>query len=211
MNDIHDIVIVLLAIASSYVLGSVPTGLWLGLTLRKIDIREHGSKNIGATNTMRVLGKKLGAVALIADVSKGIVPVLLIARIGVWPELPLACGVAAVVGHTASIFLRFRGGKGVATGAGAFLALCPVPTLIAAAVFGVVVALTRMVSAGSMSGAVALCAAIYALDASWPLRIAATFVAVYVIWKHRSNIKRILQGVENRGGYLGGVVGGPTR
>lgn len=186
------------AIALSYVLGSIPTGLWLGLKLRGVDIRQHGSKNIGATNTMRVLGKKLGAVALVVDVSKGIIPVLLFSRLGASEHLAPACGVAAILGHTASIFVRFRGGKGVATGAGVFLALTPFPTLIAAAVFAAVVALTRMVSAGSMSAAVALCAAIYATDTSWPLRIMATFLAAFVIWRHRTNIQRILNGIENR-------------
>jgi glycerol-3-phosphate acyltransferase PlsY len=187
-----------LAMALSYVIGSIPTGLWFGLKLRGIDIREHGSKNIGATNTMRVLGKPLGALALAGDMGKGIIAVLLFARLGTWSQLPLACGLAAVIGHTASIFLRFRGGKGVATGAGVFLALCPIPTLIAAVVFALVVALTRMVSAGSISASIALCAALYLTDASWPLRIIATIVAVLIIWKHRTNISRILRGTENR-------------
>jgi glycerol-3-phosphate acyltransferase PlsY len=188
----------LLAIALSYLIGSVPTGLWLGLRLRGIDIREHGSKNIGATNTMRVLGKPLGAVALAGDMGKGMIAVLLFARLGTWEHLPLACGIAAVVGHTASIFLRFRGGKGVATGAGVFLALCPLPTLIAAGVFIVIVALTRMVSAGSIAASIALCAALYFSDASWSLRIIATAVAILIIWKHRNNISRIVKGTENR-------------
>jgi len=187
-----------LAMALSYVIGSIPTGLWFGLKLRGIDIREHGSKNIGATNTMRVLGKPLGALALAGDMGKGIIAVLLFARLGTWSQLPLACGLAAVIGHTASIFLRFRGGKGVATGAGVFLALCPIPTLIAAVVFALVVALTRMVSAGSISASISLCAALYLTDASWPLRTIATIIAVLIIWKHRTNISRILRGTENR-------------
>lgn len=187
-----------LAIVLSYLLGSIPAGLWLGLKLRGVDIREHGSKNIGATNTMRVLGKKLGAVALAADMAKGVIPVLAFARLGEWEYLPLACGVAAVIGHTASLFLRLRGGKGVATGTGVFLCLCPIPTLIAALVFAVVVVLTRMVSAGSISAAVALCGAVYALESSWPLKGIVTGVALFVIWKHRGNIKRIVKGAENR-------------
>ena len=186
------------AIVLSYLLGSIPTGLWLGLKLRGVDIREHGSKNIGATNTMRVLGKKLGAIALAADMAKGAIPVLAIARLGHWEYLPLACGVAAVIGHTASLFLRFRGGKGVATGTGVFLALCPVPTLIAALVFAAVVALTRMVSAGSICAAVALCIAVYCVEPSAPLKGIVTLVALFVLWKHRSNMQRILKGTENR-------------
>ena len=194
----HPAVTGLLAIALSYLIGSVPTGLWLGLRLRGIDIREHGSKNIGATNTMRVLGKPLGALALAGDMGKGMIAVSLFAPLGTWGHLPLACGIAAVVGHTASIFLRFRGGKGVATGAGVFLALCPLPTLIAAGVFAVVVALTRMVSAGSITASIALCVALYLSDSPWPLRLIATAVAILIIWKHRTNISRILRGAENR-------------
>jgi len=187
-----------LAITLSYLIGSIPTGLWLGLRLRGIDIREHGSKNIGATNTMRVLGKPLGAIALAGDAGKGIIAVLLLSRLGTWQYLPLACGAAAVIGHTASIFLKFRGGKGVATGAGVFLALCPIPTLIAAAVFAAVVYTTRMVSAGSITASIALCAAVYTPGFPWPLRIIATATALLVVFKHRTNIARILQGKENR-------------
>ena len=188
----------LLSILLSYVLGSIPTGLWLGLKLRGVDIRQHGSRNIGATNTMRVLGKPLGALALLGDTGKGVAAVLLVSRLGPWEYLPLACGIAAVVGHTASVFLKFRGGKGVATGAGVFLALAPLPTLVAAIVFIVVVALTRMASAGSMSAAIALCVALYLTDPSWPMRITATLIAIWVIWLHRGNIQRILKGRENR-------------
>lgn len=187
-----------LAILLSYIAGSVPTGLWLGLKLRGTDIREHGSKNIGATNTMRVLGKPLGAAALTVDIAKGAIPVLVFARLDSWEFLPLACGLAAVIGHTASVFLRFRGGKGVATGAGVFLALSPLPTLAAAGVFIAVVALTRMVSAGSMCAAAVLCAALWLTDTPWPLRGIGTLVAVLVIWKHRTNLQRILRGTENR-------------
>ena len=186
------------AIIFSYVLGSIPTGLWLGLKLRGVDIREHGSKNVGATNTMRVLGKMLGAIALVCDVSKGLIPVLVFSRMSKWEYLPLACGLAAVIGHTASVFLRFRGGKGVATGTGMFLGLYPLPTLVAAAVFFTLFGLTRMVSVGSMGGALALCFALCLTETSWPVRLVATFVAIWVFWKHRSNIQRIVKGEENR-------------
>lgn len=199
-----------LAIIFSYLLGSVPTGLWLGRWLRGIDIREHGSRNIGATNTMRVLGKALGAGALLGDAAKGIVPVVLLARLSEWPYAPLACGVAAIVGHLAPIYLRFKGGKGVATSAGVFLALCPVPTLVAAAMFGILVAATRMASVGSIGAALAMTTCVYVLPhrvATMPthllpedatLRMVVTALALLIIFKHRSNIRRILQGVENK-------------
>lgn len=199
-----------IAIVLSYVLGSVPTGLWLGLRLRKIDIREHGSKNIGATNTMRVLGKPIGALALAGDAAKGLVPVLLFSKISVWPYAPLACGIAAILGHLASVFLRFKGGKGVATSLGVFLALCPIPTLIAAVIFFVVVSATRMVSAGSLAAAIAMTASVYFLPpalvsaplhlmpAVWTLRATVTVIAALVIMKHRTNIGRIFRGEENK-------------
>ncbi|MBN2310236.1 MAG: glycerol-3-phosphate 1-O-acyltransferase PlsY [Candidatus Hydrogenedentes bacterium] len=199
-----------LAVALSYLIGSVPTGLLLGLWLRGVDIREHGSKNIGATNTMRVLGKKLGALALAGDAGKGLVATLAVARLSAWPYAALICGLAAILGHTCSAFLKFKGGKGVATSTGVFLALCPLPTLIAAAVFFTVAACTRMVSAGSISAAAALTVAIFLIPhagATWPahllpddavLRTVVALVALLVVVKHRANIQRILKGEENR-------------
>ena len=186
------------ALVVSYLVGSIPTGLWLGLRLRGVDIRKHGSNNIGATNTMRVLGKKLGALALIGDVAKGVVAVLLLARLGTWEYLPLTCGMAAVVGHTTSIFCRFRGGKGVATAAGVFLALYPLHFAVAAGVFAAVVGATRMVSAASMCAAISLCAAMYATSTPWPVRAVTTALAAFVVWKHRTNLGRIFSGKESR-------------
>jgi len=198
------------AIVISYVMGSIPTGLWLGLSLRGIDIRDHGSKNIGATNTMRVLGKGLGACALLGDAVKGLVPVLLVSRLSDWPYAALACGIAAILGHLASLFLKFKGGKGVATSLGVFLALCPLPTAIAAITFAVTVFISRMVSAGSIVGAVAMTASVYLLPhatATAPtkllppgpaLQFVVTIVAVLVIVKHRANIQRIFRGEESK-------------
>ncbi len=194
------------ALLSSYVLGSVPTGLWLGLRLKNIDIREHGSKNIGATNTLRVLGKPLGAIALIGDIAKGAVAVLVFARFAEWEYAPIICGLAAIAGHTWSLFLKFKGGKGVATSAGVFLGLCPVPTLIALAAFIIVVAATSMVSAGSITAAIVLTIAIWLLatdpltgtENTLLLRAIATAVALIVIIRHRTNIQRILAGNENK-------------
>ena len=199
------------AIVVSYLVGSIPTGLWFGKWLRGIDIREHGSRNIGATNTLRVLGKKLGAIALAGDVGKGLVAVLVVAPLlSDWPYAPLVCGLAAIVGHIASVFIKFGGGKGVATSTGVFLALAPVATLIAALVFAGVVFTSRMVSAGSLSAAAALLVAVYALPhewatfpthalpAGWALRTVATLVALLVFVRHRTNLQRILKGEENR-------------
>jgi glycerol-3-phosphate acyltransferase PlsY len=187
-----------LAIGIAYVLGSVPTGYWLGRGFRKIDIREHGSRNIGATNTLRVLGKKLGAVALLGDIAKGVVSVLFVARLSAWDYAPLACGLTAILGHTFSVFLKFRGGKGVATSAGTFLGLAPVPTGIAIATFAVTLAISRMVSLGSILAAVALAVALWVIPNSLPVQIIGTIVAGIVVVRHRDNIKRILAGNESK-------------
>jgi glycerol-3-phosphate acyltransferase PlsY len=187
-----------LAIGIAYIIGSVPTGLWLGLTVHGVDIRQHGSKNIGATNTLRTLGVKSGIAALIADIGKGYAAVSIATFFSPWPHAPLACGVAAILGHSFSVFLRLRGGKGVATGAGVFLALAPTPTLIAAAVFLALTAVTRLVSAGSLSGAIVLAIAIFFFPQSMPVRIAMLVVAALIIVKHRTNIARILKGTEGR-------------
>ncbi|GMV93824.1 MAG: glycerol-3-phosphate acyltransferase [Candidatus Hydrogenedentota bacterium] len=204
------IVETLIALALSYLAGSIPTGLWLGLWLKKVDIREHGSKNIGATNTLRVLGKGLGAAALVGDALKGAIPVLVFARLSDWPYAPLACGVAAIIGHLLPLYIKFKGGKGVATSAGVFLALCPIPTLVAVAVFVATVLLTRMASAASILAALAMTVVVYAtphdlatapghlLPPDYTLRIVVTVVAVLIVYRHRSNIQRILKGQENK-------------
>lgn len=187
------------ALLLSYVLGSIPTGLWLGLAIRKVDIREAGSKNIGATNTMRVLGKPLGAAALTGDVLKGLFPVIFFARLH--PEsahLPLLCGVAAILGHSFSLFLKFKGGKGVATSAGVFLGLVTWPTVIAIAIFAAVVAATRYVSLGSILASISLAISVWFVDTSDVVRVVVLLVALLIIIKHRANVQRILKGEENR-------------
>ncbi len=188
----------LVGILASYVLGSIPTGLWLGQRLRGIDIREHGSKNIGATNTMRVLGKKLGAIALACDILKGLIPVLLAQRYGGWEYLPILCGIAAILGHTFSFFVNFKGGKGVATSAGVFMGLAPLPTAVGVVVFAITLALTRMVSAGSILAAAAMAVSVFILPIWMPIRVLTCVVAALVIYKHRTNIQRILKGEESK-------------
>jgi len=192
------IVTVIIGVIASYALGSIPTGLWLGQRLRGIDIREHGSKNIGATNTMRVLGKKLGAIALACDIAKGLIPVLLAQRYGEWAYLPIVCGVAAILGHTFSFFVKFKGGKGVATSAGVFMGLAPLPTLVGVVIFGIVLGLTRMVSAGSILAATAMAVSVFLLPTPPPIQVLTVVVAVLVILKHRTNIQRILSGNESK-------------
>lgn len=187
----------------SYVLGSIPTGLIVGLRVKKLDIREHGSKNIGATNTLRVLGWQWGLIALLGDMAKGGLAVALgyvvVASFMVTPSAPLLCGVAAIAGHTFSIFLRFKGGKGVATSAGVFLALAWQPTVVALVVFVIVVAVTRMVSAASIAAAATLGATAFFFPTPIPaLPWLILAVSVLVILRHRTNIARIFAGTESR-------------
>lgn len=187
-----------LALCLSYLIGSIPTGLWLGLYFKGIDIRKAGSGNIGATNTLRTLGKLYGVVALAFDVFKGWVAVALFARLHGWEYLPVVCGMAAIAGHTFSIFVWFRGGKGVATSAGVFLGLAPSAAALAGVVFVAVVAATRMVSAGSIAAAAALSAAVFILPTPWPVRYFTLFVAALIILRHYSNIQRMLRHEENK-------------
>jgi len=206
MMDAHELFVTAMAIVLSYGLGSVPTGLWMGKTWRGIDIREHGSQNIGATNTLRVLGKKFGAVALAGDVLKGMIAVLALGALSAWPHAPLACGAAAIAGHTWSVFLRFHGGKGVATSAGVLLALIPVSTITGIAVFATVAGLSRMVSAGSITAAAVIGALVLILERD-PLThlehdpvirgVVLLMVAVVII-RHRTNIQRIMRGEEHK-------------
>jgi len=187
------------AIVIAYLLGSIPTGLWLGQALKGIDIREHGSKNIGATNTLRTLGKTYGAIALAGDIGKGVLAVLIGGWLSDYAHAPLICGVTAIVGHSASVFCRFKGGKGVATSTGVFLALATIPTLIAAAVFFAIFVATRMVSAASISAALAMAIAVWFFpDLGIMLQGLTTAVAALVIIRHHTNIRRILKGEEAR-------------
>ncbi|HOC69445.1 MAG TPA: glycerol-3-phosphate 1-O-acyltransferase PlsY [Candidatus Hydrogenedentes bacterium] len=184
-------ILIPIALCLSFVFGSIPTGYWLGLAFCGKDIRKEGSGNIGATNTMRCLGKGYGALALAFDVFKGWVAVVLFAHLYAWTYLPVACGLAAILGHTFSLFVRFRGGKGVATSAGVFIGLAPFPAAIAGAVFLGVVVVTRMVSAGSVAAAVTLAVTVFLFPLSAPVRAFTVLVALLILIRHQSNLRRI--------------------
>jgi glycerol-3-phosphate acyltransferase PlsY len=190
----------------AYLLGSIPVGLLLMRIFRGIDIRQTGSGNIGATNVART-SSGLGLLTLVLDVLKGyvavVVAVVLAGQWGVGPQLgKVAIGLAAlaaVLGHTFSVWLRFKGGKGVATSLGAFLALMPVPTLVGVAVFAVVVAVSRFVSLASMTAAATL-PIIALLMLERPDRLFLPFMvaaAMIIIGKHHQNIRRLLTGTEH--------------
>jgi len=192
------------SILLSYLLGSIPSGYWLGKLLKGIDIRQHGSGNPGATNVFRVLGTGPGVVTLLLDILKGAMPVLWAQR--VHPEslaVAVVTGVAAIMGHTTSPFLGFRGGKGVATSAGVFGALLPLPSAIALGTFLVTLLISRMVSASSILGALALPLAAFSLAEPPLLAYTSAAIAALVIWRHRSNIRRILARTESRIGSKG--------
>ena len=183
-------------IVASYFLGSIPTGV-LVARARGVDIRTVGSGNIGATNVSRNLGKKLGALVLLFDAAKGFVPVFLAAR---WmpPEVVAAAGFAAIAGHVFPVWLKFRGGKGVATGLGVFAAVAPLPTAGAVIVYLVTVLVTRISSVGSLAATTALAAGIW-IHHSAPAYIALGIaVWLLIVVRHRSNIRRLIRREEGK-------------
>ena len=184
-------------IAGAYLVGSVPFGYLIGRA-RGVDVRTDGSKNIGATNVYRTVGKGWGLLAFLCDFLKGLLPTLAALRWGGDADLPVCVGLACVVGHTLTVFMRFRGGKGVATAFGMMIALLPYPTLAAFGVFVVTVWLSHYISLGSILAAATLGALAWVVPGTLLLRLVVTAIAVFVIVKHRSNIARLAKGCENK-------------
>ena len=201
---------VILILTAGYLLGSIPTGVWLGKWFRKVDIREHGSGNAGATNALRVLGVKWGLVVMALDILKGLAAVLLLVPLLTFCRpidpalLRVLAGTAAVVGHVFPVAIGFRGGKGVGTSAGVMFALAPLVALTALIIWLAVVAATRYVSLGSMLAAVSVTPLLFLQGALLgaapprPMLIFAVLLALGVLISHRANIGRLLQGNENR-------------
>lgn len=187
----------------AYLAGSIPSAYIAG-RLRGVDLRKHGSGNLGATNVVRVLGPRIGAVVFLADVLKGFLPVYFLPMVAetLQPQLwGLAYGVAAILGHVKPIFLLGRGGgKGVATATGVFLALAPLPMLISMAVWIIVFFFSRYVSLASLCGAAVLPIALFVMrrDPQSPVFIASVIIAAFVFWTHRANIGRLRRGEEHR-------------
>lgn len=205
-------VLVLAAVViCSYLLGSIPFGYILVRVFQGVDVRSIGSGNIGATNVARSGGKKLAIATFVLDAFKGWLPVFIVlhtSSIGAAVALPLPtlasiAAVSALAGHIFTIWLKFKGGKGVATGMGVFLALAPSAALLAFAIFAILVATTRYVSLGSIVAAAAFPAILCVLKrGSFPpaALVMATAAAALVIWRHRQNIERLWAGTENRVG-----------
>ena len=201
-----------LTLALAYVAGATPFGYMAG-KLKGVDIRAHGSGNIGATNVIRILGKGIGIPVFILDALKGLVPVCLAgwwfrqspALAGSAPLAEVLAALGAVLGHSFTFWLGFRGGKGVATTAGAMLGLSPIVLLGGIAVWLLLFLTTRYVSLASMAAGLALCAGTAAQGhftghLNVPLLSLTAIIALLVIWRHRSNIQRLLAGTENKAG-----------
>ena len=183
----------------AYLFGGIPFGLLLAKYVGGIDVRSAGSGNIGATNVARAAGKTLGVATLLLDAAKGATAVLVARELCDQPvEVVAAVGVAAVVGHVFPIYLSFRGGKGVATGLGVFLALAPSATLVASLAFSVVFGLTRLVSPGSLAGALSLVGTIIYLEEPRAVLAASLSVCGLIFLRHSGNIRRLITRSENR-------------
>lgn len=188
----------------AYFMGSIPTGVIIGKKFKGIDIREHGSKNTGATNAYRVLGLQYGIIVLLADVLKGYLPVFLASLAGFVGWQLILVGLVTIVGHTLSMFLKFKGGKGVATSLGVFLYLVPNIVLILVIVFILIAFSTKYVSLASVSAAGLFPILVLFMPTNgkidWEMFGFALVIAIFVIFKHRSNIDRLLHGNENKFG-----------
>ena len=185
------------ACGAAYLLGSIPSGLLLGKAYG-IDVRKEGSGNIGATNLYRTVGRKVGVLTLICDCLKGFIPVLLLKLSSLPVDHAAWVGLAAFCGHVFSVFLRFKGGKGVATALGVFLALSPWAVVIALGVFLGLVLKWRYISLGSIVAASVMPPAVLFLGGGWELVVVTSLIAVIVIVKHHENIRRLVGGTENK-------------
>jgi glycerol-3-phosphate acyltransferase PlsY len=203
MNVILRIIAILLA----YLLGSIPTSVWVGKTFHGIDVREHGSGNAGATNVIRVLGWKTGVPVLLVDVAKGAVASLLPVFFHLAPQgsaaltnFQILTGLIAIIGHMFPVLAGFRGGKGVATAGGVIAAIHPAVTLICLGVFAVVFITTGIVSISSMAAGIAFPTVLLLFFDSPSLifRIFSIFIAIALLITHRKNIKRLIKGEESK-------------
>ncbi|MBI5554784.1 MAG: glycerol-3-phosphate 1-O-acyltransferase PlsY [Elusimicrobia bacterium] len=191
-----------LILGISYLSGAIPTAFLAGKLLKGIDIRQVGSGNIGATNVFRSVGKIAGASVLIIDILKGVIPVLLTSHFAPQSGMEIykiLAGLAAICGHNWTIFLNFKGGKGVATSAGVLLTLAPTATFIAFALFVLIVAITRYISAGSILAASLLPPLVWYLNpGQTELFYFVLVIAILIALKHLPNIKRLLKHEEHK-------------
>ena len=206
-----EIITIIATLVGAYLLGSIPSAVWIGKAFYGVDVRQHGSGNAGTTNVMRVLGKKAALPVFIIDGLKGYLAVALAAWSGLeaespeWLYLKMALCIVAVVGHMFPIFAGFKGGKGVATLVGAMFAFSVGGILLCLATFAIIVAYTKYVSVGSMVGGLllpfysALCG-----QSDWRLMVFFGCISLLLFYTHRSNIGRLLHGTENKTYLFGG-------
>ena len=209
----------IVVILISYLIGSIPSSLWTGKLFFKVDIRDHGSGNAGATNTFRILGWKAGTGVLLFDFGKGLLCTTLVSRLAwnigsgpiqlypgwdVEPMLLIVCGVAAVLGHMFPIYASFSGGKGAATACGMLYGIEPISISISLAIFLIMMFSTRYVSVGSICGAVAypitqlILRYGFGWDIDGSILLFSSALAIGIVIKHKGNIKRLMKGTENR-------------
>ncbi|WP_342414696.1 glycerol-3-phosphate 1-O-acyltransferase PlsY [Paenibacillus sp. FSL R10-2782] len=194
----------IVAIVLSYLLGSVSFSLLYG-KLKGIDIRQHGSGNAGATNTLRVLGKGPAILVLLLDVLKGIIAVLIGHWLGgnsLW--LPGLCGIAAIAGHNWPVYFHFRGGKGIATAIGVLVSIALLPALYAGIIAILAIVITRYVSLGSLIFVILTPWILLVLGYEWQFFWTALVICVFAVWRHRTNIAKLVRGKENKLGSKGG-------
>ncbi|GAA3192942.1 glycerol-3-phosphate 1-O-acyltransferase PlsY [Lentilactobacillus kefiri] len=187
---------IIMLLVTAYLLGSIPSGVWIGKIFFHVDIRRHGSGNIGTTNTYRVLGPIAGTIVMALDISKGAVATLLPTFFHITMISPLVFGLMAILGHTFSVFDKFKGGKAVATSAGMLLAYKPAFFFLAAGIWILVILLTSMVSLASMIGFTLTTIAIFFTHDVF-LSILAAVLTVFIFYRHRANISRIKNGTES--------------
>jgi glycerol-3-phosphate acyltransferase PlsY len=207
-------ILAILALVLSYLAGSIPSAYIIVRLAKGIDIRKQGSGNVGFTNATRVIGMKLGIIVLLADMGKGVLAVLAISKLGmIQPNslseyMPVLCGLFAIIGHIWTVFLKFHGGKGVATSLGIFIGLYPLAGLIGLGVWLIAVGMTRYVSLGSILLCISFCVVAFATGGEyvtynvniWAVRIMGLLVTLIVTLKHAGNIQRLIKGEERKFG-----------
>ena len=181
-----------------YVFGSIPCGLWMVKAFHGIDIRKYGSGNIGTTNVFRTVGAKTAAVVLVGDMLKGILALYIVSKFSAEPVIVAVTALGALLGHTYSLFLGFKGGKGVATGLGLFLYLLPWGAAAGLGIWIIIVLITRYVSLGSVIAAIVAASAGWYLNYPVPFAVFGTLACLFVIIRHKDNIRRLLDGTESK-------------
>ena len=193
------IALILLLLLMSFLLGAIPNAYLIAKIFYGIDIRYCGSGNPGATNVWRTVGKIPGTLTFLFDVLKGFIPVFIARKIFPEPSLtyPMLAGFCAVAGHIWTPFLRFKGGKGVATGYGVFLGLSPLAAIFSLLVFSVVLLITKYVALGSITAAISLPIFLYFFNEPVITKYVSIILAIIIVWRHKSNIKKIIAKTED--------------